>query len=609
MAGKGFGELQRVFVKDSKSDGKSEVDAIATINKAKAKSVVATESVTTATNNASQVTNNESQATNNEKSDDAPSRETGSSPTAVTLTQDQLSIVIQNALASALKPYEDKTAALQQQLNAAQQQADADKAATVEELNRTKTERDKLADVFKLMGSPNPVQKDNLPSFNRHHGVSKEPDGLAKDFIELLADRNACPSVLWTDPNSGDRFVQKDTRIAQRFYRKHKRELLDSLETAMKRQGFLAGNIVTDAATSGVTSGAAGSVPDSIMLEALSTMMRETHSPRYIYWQFPVTVVRLGNGPNANIQIPRYSFLDEPTSVADFELSTLTTYVDINPNNQALIMTTIPATVREYGLGKGTNIGTRPVAIPEFISAYSLTDLMAALNSRIGHNYHGFEDLAIRSLFAATTQVRYNKNGSVVSIAASVVAGDDGTMSENFLNNLHADFRISQIPTYPDGCYTGVLHPIAVAQFKNDLGDQWHPPTEAAIQELTNMLMASGSAETEKVSGYLGKWCGFHLYEQNAHSCGASGTEGVQTENIGGSANITRSSYFFGPGAVGRGIGMPMDIRVDNSGTFGRLNRYVWISHESFTVLDLDSALNPNQGTRCIEVRTTDRRV
>lgn len=591
MAGSGFKELKRVFVKDSVSP-QSETDAIAAINKAKAKSVMTTggDAATTPPSPPSQ----------GEQKEESPTTNT------IALTQDQLSVVVQNAISQALKPGEEKIAALQSQLDGFNTKAEQDKAVVMDELSRTKAERDKLADVFKLMGNPSPVQKDSFPSFNRHHGVSREPDGMASYFFDLLGDRNACPSAVWIDPNSGDRFLQKDTRIAQRFYRKNKDALMESLETAFKRQGFLVGNIVTDAAQSGVTTG--GSIPDSIMLETLSTMMRETHSPKYIYWQFPVTVTRLGNGPNANILIPRYEFLDEPTSIGDYELSTLTSYAQISNDNQALVMTTVPATVQEYGLGKGNKVATRAVAIPEFVSAYSLTDLMTALNTRLGHNYNGVEDLAIRGLYARTTRVYYNNRGRVVTAPGDLSAGSGGTCTENFLNNLYAQMQMEDIWTYPDGCYAGTLSPMQVAQLKNDLGEQWHPPTPTEIQDLSNMLMAAGAPEMERVSQYLGKYCGFHLYQQNSHSKGAPGSEGVHSENIAGAAHTTRSNYFFGPGAVGRGIGMPMSVRMDDAG-FKRLNRYIWMAFESHVALDVDSALSPNQQTRCVEVRFLDQEV
>lgn len=601
MSGSGFKELKRVFVKDSVSS-QSETDAIAAINKRKSG---VKESVGESADTAPPTT---------EKSPDTTSTsptESSNSPIAsgITLTQDQLSVVVQNAIAQALKPGEEKIAALQSQLDGFNTKAEQDKAAVVDELNRTKQERDKLADVFKLMGNPNPRQKDSFPSFNRHHGLGREPDGMAKDFFDLLGDRNACPSAVWIDPNSGDRYLQKDTRIAQRFYRKNKDTLMESLETAFKRQGFLVGNIVTDAAQPGMTSGAAGSIPDSIMLETLSTMMRETHSPKYIYWQFPVTVTRLGNGPGANILVPRYEFLDEPTSIGDYELSTLTSYTQISNDNQALVMTTVPATVQEYGLGKGNKVATRAVAIPEFVSAYSLTDLMTALNTRLGHNYNGVEDLAIRGLYARTTRVYYNNRGRVAASPGDLSAGSGGILTENFLNNLYAQMQMDDIWTYPDGCYSGTLSPMQVAQLKNDLGEQWHPATPTEIQDLTNMLMAAGAPEMERVSQYLGKYCGFHLYQQNSHSKGAPGSEGVHSENIAGASHTTRSNYFFGPGAVGRGIGMPMSVRMDDAGTFKRLNRYVWLSFESYTLLDLDSAINPTQQTRCVEVRCLDQEV
>ena len=597
MAGKGFGELQRVFVKDSSGDGKSEVDAITTINKAKAKSVLATESVTTATNNG--VT-----TTNNEKSDDAPpSSETPSSTAAITLTQDQLSVVIQNALASALKPYEDKTAALQQQLDAAQQQAVADKAATVEELNRTKTERDKLADVFKLMGSPNPVQ---MPSVNTITRVNSDtPQGTV---AELLQARDRAPRVQKMTA-SGAVYVSYDMAEINHYAKQHKQQLIRDLESWGKAQGLLQGRgrISTDAITT------IGNIPGGF-LDVLSAIMRSNNRPGFIFWQFPVTRINFDKGLGDNVQIPRAAFLPAIANPDARKLSGGGSFITINSQNQNIQTGVVNAEIEEWGLGKDSTCP--PVGIPAFVQAYSMIDLMSILDRNLWYDYYSWEDVKIRSLWSPTSRVVYNKNGAVVETAISLVAGDDGTMTEQFLNALYGYMRSAQIPTYMDGCYGLAANSLSITQFKNDLGEKFAPASDANLRDLTNILnpVMIGSGEVDKVTGYVGKYCNFHIFDSNAFGCGAPGTEGVQTETLGGTSTATRSSYAFGADTIGRGIGSEVDIRKDTNDDFQRLNRFIWRAEEGYTALDVDSvgyndtSAVPQQ-LRVIEVRVSDRKV
>ena len=126
------------------------------------------------------------------------------------------------------------------------------------------------------------------------------------------------------------------------------------------------------------------------------------------------------------------------------------------------------------------------------------------------------------------------------------------------------------------------------------------------------MLMAQGSTELDVVSGYVGKVENVHIFQSNATSVGAPGSTGVQTENLGVGARDTYSSTFFGRSAVGVGYGMPMQVRTDSSGTFGRQTRYIWLMHAGYVQIDVDpdnSTPANNQQLRVIELRTTETEV
>lgn len=590
MSGKGIQEFKRVFIKDSASDVKSESDAIAAINKAKAKSV-ATESVGNATNTGATPTESSKPETPQEPT-----------PGTIALTQDQLSVVVQNAIASALKPYEEKLAEAQRAVDTVRQQAEQDKAATEAELNRTKTERDKLADVFKLMGNPNPVQ---MPSVNTITRVNSDtPQGTVAEFLQT---RDRAPRVQKMTA-SGAVYVSYDSAQLNHYVKQHKQQLVRDLESWGKAQGLLQGRgrISTDAITT------IGNIPGGF-LDVLSAIMRSNNRPGFIFWQFPVTRINFDKGLGDNVQIPRAAFLPAIANPDARKLSGGGTFVTINSNNQNIQTGVVNAEIEEWGLGRDST--SPPVGIPAFVQAYSMIDLMAILDRNLWYDYYSWEDVKIRSLWTPTSRVVYNKNGAVVETATALLAGDDGTLTEAFMNALYGYMRSAQIPTYMDGCYGLAVNSLSVTQFKNDLGEKFAPASDANLRDLTNILnpVQIGSDEVDKVTGYVGKYCNFHIFDSNSFGCGASGTEGVHTETLGGTSVTTRSSYAFGADTIGRGIGTEVEIRKDTNDDFQRLNRFIWRAEEGYCQLDVcpdpaDTTPVPQQ-LRVIEVRVSDRKV
>lgn len=586
MSGSGFKEFKRVFVKDSVSPS-SETDAIAAINKAKHTSKETVAEVKSTPPNPIVAPSHGEQTE-------------VSTPQAntIALTQDQLSVVVQNAIAQALKPYEDKTTALAAQVDAAKQQAELDKAAVVDELNRTKQERDKLADVFKLMGNPNPVQ---MPSINTNTRVNSDSPRGSVAELQSIRDHAAKIQKMTA---GGSAYIAVDNSEIKRYVKTHKQQLIQDLESWGKAHGLLQGQrrISTDAATT------AANIPGGF-LEHLSAIMRENNRPGFIFWQFPVTRIEFDKGMGDTIKIPRAAYLPAITNPDDRLLSGNGTYSYIDNTSQNIQTGVVSVTLQEWGLGKNSNYP--PVGIPAFVQAYSMIDLMQILERNLQHDYWTWEDTKIRSLWRSTSRVVYNKKGSVVTSAADVGAGEGGTLGENHLNAVYGYMRSLQIPTYRDGCYGLAVNTLSLVQLKNDLGAKYAPPTAAALQELTNILNPNviGSGEVDKVSGYAGKWMNFHIFETNAFGCGAAGTEGVQLETIGGGSHITRSSYAFGADSIGRGIGSEMEIRRDNNDDFGRMNRWIWRSEEGLVKLDCcpdpaDTSPVPEQ-LRVIELRHT----
>jgi hypothetical protein len=463
----------------------------------------------------------------------------------------------------------------------------ADNQKLQQQLQEVQQNRDSLEQVFRTIGKV-------APNLNTRIAATRDQvAGLCKDFIQAL---DSAPTKVWVNPSSGERYTQRDLSRAKRLFFKHRDALRDEMEQFARRHGLLCGDAIysSDAPT------ARADIPPAF-LDYLSLVLRETHAGRYIFWQFPFYKLELGKGPGDTIQVARFRWLPEAATKAD---RTLTPGVNLNAGSQALVAAAVSIILGERGLGKDANFP--PVAIPEFIMAYSMLDLENAVQTRLGHDYEAWEDLSIRTKYAATTRVVYNDNGGVTTVPANVDAGDDGTCTENFLNNLYAYMSGLLIPPLDDGCYVGALNDRALAQFKNSIGDKFRFVDGAAVEELTNLLQSASNRVMGKASGYVGKYCGFHLFSSNAFSMGAAGTEGVQSETLGPGATLTRASYFFGRAAVCRAIGMEAEVRRDNNDDFGRLNRFVWLSHETTGYLDVDPAINAEQQLRVVEFRGVD---
>lgn len=483
----------------------------------------------------------------------------------VSLTVDQLKAVISQAVGTALDAQKVQTADLQSQV------------ATIAK------ERDGLQRVFKVLNvdTASVIRRDRT-------------QGLATDFL------NACdraPSITWVSARTGERFEQRDMSEARRLFTGQRQQLRADMEQYARDNGLLRGGVYASDAPTARTD-----IPGAL-LDYLSMYIRETHQGRYVYWQFPFYKLELGKGPGDTIQVPRFRWLTEPTSVAD---RTLTPGTNLSSSSQNITLSTLSIVLGERGLGSGSPSTSLPVAVPEFYIATSILDLENAVMDRLGHDYQVFEDISIRARYFATTRVVYNNAGSVTVTPASVGTGDDGTLTEQFLNNLYAYMSGLQIPAMDDGCYVLVLNDFALAQYKNSLSNKNQYLTPMNAEQLTMMMQAMTNREVGRTSGYAGTMSGFHIFATNAHSMQGTGTEGVQTETLGVGATLTRTSFAFGRAAVARAVGMEAQMRLDSVNDFGRLSRWTWVSHETTADMDVDPAIAAEQQLRVVEIHTTD---
>ncbi|MGB3208682.1 MAG: hypothetical protein WBB28_27145 [Crinalium sp.] len=578
----------------------SESDTIRALNKQKG--FKGNDSVTSSEN---------SHSTSVAGSDTAPHTENSdNSDEALSLTKDQLKAFIQAGVAQEMKGSKSKIDTLVQELEAARNDADAakkkadeDKASLQQRIEAEKKQKDTLAQMFSEFGYVPGEDGGDRSGGHAYIAPSSMRGGMSaddaqKEFLRILDSRDATPTAMWCSPYTGETFLQKDTSKAARFIREHRELLRDGMENLAKKNGLLRGKSSSYAGRDAATT--AADIPPAF-LDYLSAFVRMAHSPKFIFHQFANKRLELGKGPGDVIQVPRIAYAETGTATSDWELTPGT---PITSEDQPINASSVSVTLREYGMGKNSSL--RPIGIPEFVMSTSLLDLEQALQRNIGHNYNEFQDLSLRTLWLATTRVVYNKKDTVVTSAGSVAAGDGGTMTYKFLNDLYAYMCSLNIPAYMNGKYGIVLHSKALAQLKNDLAGQNQYLDKQSMEDLTNIFNAATQSDVDKISGYEGDIGNFMVFSTNAISLGAAGTPGSQTETIGGSSNVTRSSLAFGADTVCQATGLSMEIREETNSSFGRLRRYIWKSHEGFGYLDVDSAIDPNQSLRVIECRSVD---
>jgi hypothetical protein len=424
-------------------------------------------------------------------------------------------------------------------------------------------------------------------------------DGLVREWEQAI---DSCPKAYYVKKSTGENFIQRDWTEAKRFFHANRSELRVALERQAREFGLLQGNTQPVQGSERASTLKTDIAP--ALLDYLSMFMRETHTQRYVFWQFPFYNLELGRGPGDVIQVPRLRWLAEASSVAD---RTLTPGTSLNTARQNLAINSVSITLGERGLGKAGLAGAEPVGIPEFVAATSMINLENAVRKVLGHDYEAYVDLSIRSRMDATTAIIYNNGGQIETSVGNLNTASGGTMTEAFLNNLYSHIAGTRsVPTFDDGSIGLVLSSKPLAQLKNSLAARNQYIEKTSMEELTNIMSVGTNQEFATVSGYVGKFCGFQIFSSNAFSEGAATTEGVQSQTTGAGARLTRTSYAFGCNAIARAVGMEAEIRASEVTEFKRLQSYIWVSHETTADLDVDAGINAEQQTRVFDIRTLD---
>lgn len=543
----------------------------------------------------------------------------------VTITRDELfKIVEQNVIRRAATMNQDTNAQLERvsrELQTVTQSHKSDVQKLQQEIETQAAEAKRLRSVLDFSGTsiPTGARPGGGMSLNINTMLlpsSQEPQGAARDFFEIYNNAAYTPQRRVFDSQTGDEYLQVDTTQIDNFLRnpKNRSAFLADAERLFKGNGFLLGS-GQDAQAGYTLGGESGSIRDTF-LPIISALLRTSHNPRYVWHQFVSARLAIGREPGTTVMVPRFTWLDEPESLEDFILDDEGFTTDISGESQAVKALTTPIKIRGLGLGRGNKVGNRPVGIPEFHLATSLVDLMMAVETRLGQNYNATEDMAIHDVYRQALNnpdlIFYNDNGNLTQNPGDVGAGDDGTMTEEYLNAAFSEMTRRGIPTFDNGTRSIVLNTYSTPQIKNSLGDKLQAPTESAIQEVTNILNAGGLGNgLDKPTGYLGTYCNFMLFESGTVGTGVPNTpraKGVYQVNLGVGSAVVHDNYAFGPGVCGQGIALPVEVRMDDSGKFGTGTRFIWRSIEGWDSLDCTST-NPGQQDRVLVLRNTQRPV
>ncbi|NJR69326.1 MAG: hypothetical protein HC771_12190 [Synechococcales cyanobacterium CRU_2_2] len=485
----------------------------------------------------------------------------------------------------------EATAAAEQRLAeavASGKEKDLELAQTQSALEKTQSDAKTLEDLGKLIG------KTGMTATPVRVEVLGEGSAESRQYEQLLKHANS------TMVEFGDRFHrQYDGRAAREYLHNNRQKVREGLEAVMKGAGFLqgaGGTVVTNAPTD---------ITDvlSTSFKYLSEWVRIPSDGDLIYRDFARFHSVPGVAPRLQGAVPSYPFLPGPTTISDRVLTPVT---PIDPNSNPVTELNVPVTILELGLGK--NAANAAIALTRIVQAFSMTDLEKIVQQNLGRDYQRTVDLIIRSVWFGSNTTFYNNRNELASLPSALAAGAIGTASRGFLRSLFAQMRTSRIPTYSGGLFVLVLTPNQLKYLVADIerNQRWVEPTTDQLETVSRILRVDPGAEYGgPVSGFKGILDGFMLFEQNIHSVGAPGTEGVQNETLGVGARVTETCFAAGADTVCWATALPVEIIPDEVTDFRRRSRFVWYSHENAADLNVNAVLSTGQERRVIKINFT----
>lgn len=538
----------------------------------------------------------DTEPTETKQSADTPEDE-GGDPEAVTpptLDINAVQDMIAKAIATSNQAHKDEVdelkAAHAQQLQEVQSAASEKEEAANNEAAALQNIISGLG-LDKFKGNAQPVTNE-APAKAQPMTVVGTGSQESRNYLKMV---NNLPGMV-VESRRGGQVVQRDTRSADEYWRNNKTKIRDGLEAEMREAGLLQGTAVTNAITD------VADIP-SLSFEYLSASIRNSHFPDLIHSQFATYQLELGTRPGLVIAVPRFDDIARPATFSD---RVLTPGTSLNTDAGPLLEKNVLITLQELGLGKDAS--NTVIGLSTFVSAYSLNNLESIIVNKLGRDFMVTKDMGLYEQWFGTNTVVYNDGGAVTTTATDVDTGDLGTMNQAFLINLRAYLKGQEIPTFDDGCYGLALNPTALAQYMIDKSSKERDDAMAGQDLVGNMLANStGNNYGGELSGYRGKYDGFHIFEQNVYGIGVAGEAGAQSSTLGAGpgATLTYSSFAFGPRTIAWGEGLPVEIRMSTDDDFQRQKLMTWYAHATPGTLNVKNTTATGEQLRVVEIRTT----
>ena len=461
---------------------------------------------------------------------------------------------------------------------------------TLETANSNNTERlAKLEGLMTLKGNPNGANA------NTGLQIVGEGSDASRRFEKLLAQSHTHRIL---NPSTQAFEMAKHNPDADKFWANNRKEISEGIGAILRDKGYLNGGGAT---TQDITLPA--DIP-SLAFQHLSSMIRLNPYADLILDQFARENVQLGIAPGMgakNFAFPRYNQITRPTTKAS---RTLTTGTAINAGSQAVTQKNAAVEILELGLGVDSS--NMAVGLSTFVTAFSMVDLEEIVMMNLGLDYQATKNLFLQEELFRADVTLYNDKGTATATIGNLAATDDGRMANNFLASVYAYMRNAQVPTTIDGCYYLIAHPNAVQQLLADKSEKERFISPEQLDLVGEGLARNRSQYGGRVSGYKGKYSGFHVFEQNVFGVGAAATAGVQNETIATVSTLTRTSLAMGVDSIGWASALPVQVRMDEFSDFQRQKRMIWYSHENSVSLDVKTTSGTGETMRVVKLNTLD---
>lgn len=508
---------------------------------------------------------------------------------------------LKSELENKTEGYEETVAGLQIELESKSESLkalEAEKAKLTESLKTLETAHSdnterlaKLEGLMTLKGNPSGVSA----TTNAGLEVLGEGSDASRRFEKMLAESHS-HRVL--NPSTQTFEMARHNPDADKFWVNHRKEISEGVAAVLRGKGYLNGG---NATTQDITLPA--DIP-SLAFQHLSSMVRLNPYADLILDQFARENVQLGIAPGMgakNFSFPRYNQITRPTTKAS---RTLTPGTAINAGSQAVTQKNAAVEILELALGKdGSNSA---VGLSTFVTAFSMVDLEEIVMMNLGLDYQATKNLFLQEELFRADVTLYNDKGKATATIGDLAAADDGRMNGSFLASVYAYMRNLQVPTTIDGCYYLVTHPNGVQQILAEKSEKERFISPEQLDLVGQGLARNRSQYGGRVSGYKGKFYGFHVFEQNVFGVGAPATAGVQNETIATVSTLTRTSLAFGVDTIGWASALPVQIRMDEFSDFQRQKRMIWYSHENSVSLDVKTTSETGETMRVVKLNTLD---